>query len=250
MNKAGKKYLEHFNGTIRECEIFCSIARDSGLQRDAIAQLGKLIEELRGLKAKAVEAGDEDLANILLGCESVANCISAEIAMWLLLKEEKPDEAWDQLVTAQMAAADAARAHKGFEHLEAQAQRLHEVEQLVFPPQVFVSTGLIVRHQECSVCGKEYGECDHLAGKPYMGQFCSFIAKDIEPDHVALVKNPADKRCRIMQFRVDGGERNRMTWKVQPTQEETPSRSASNEPLKATARLLRSGQTQGMRRYK
>jgi len=77
--------------------------------------------------------------------------------MWILLKEEKPDEAWDKLVSAQMAAADAVRAHMGFAHLETQAQRLEEIERLVFPRQVFVSAGIIVQHQECSICGNEYG---------------------------------------------------------------------------------------------
>jgi hypothetical protein len=171
--------------------------------------------ELRDEKRAAVAAQNEDLANLLLGYQCVATCLHAEITMWLLLKSEKPDEAWDSLVSAQMAAADAARAHPGFHHVTHQAERLEAIEKLVFPPQVFVSAGAIVRRQECSICGGEYGECGHLIGKPYWGEFCYILAKDIEFDHAAIVANPADKRCRILRFSVEGGERNRMSWKIE-----------------------------------
>jgi hypothetical protein len=112
---------------------------------------------------------------------------------------------------------------------------------------------MIVRHQECSICGSEYGDCDHLAGKPYWGKFCYIIAKDFEPHHIAVVRNPADKRCRIMGFSVDNGERNRMTWKVGPPQFEQGNeqgssgesqQSSESEPdkngLLSTARLIHS----------
>jgi hypothetical protein len=228
------------------------MTRDSGIQKDACTKLQTLVADCRTLKSEAVAAGDEDFANLLLGFECVASCLSEELAMWILLKEEKPDEAWDSLCSAQMAAANAARAHNGFAHLETHAQRLEEIERLVFPPQVFVSAGIIVRHQECSICGSEYGDCEHLAGKPYWGKFCCIIAKDIEANHIAVVKNPADKRCRIVHFTVEGGERNRMTWKVEPIQPEKSSESTPSaefqpkgevvprESRQATARLMHS----------
>lgn len=30
------------------------------------------------------------------------------------------------------------------------------------------------------------------------------------------VKEPANKKCRIVEFAVEGGKRNRMTWRVEP----------------------------------
>ncbi|MDD3381663.1 MAG: hypothetical protein PHD68_10735, partial [Rugosibacter sp.] len=68
---------------------------------------------------------------------------------------------------------------------------------------------------ECSICGGDYDDCDHLIGRPYMGRFCYIIARDISLDHVAIVKEPADKRCRVERFNVDGGVRNRMTWRIE-----------------------------------
>lgn len=242
-----------YNSIIEDCENFCFITRDSGLQKDACVKLQTLLADCLTLKSEAIADTDEDFANLLLGFECVANCLHSELEMWILLKEEKPDEAWDKLVSAQMAASDAARAHKGFAHLESHAQRLEEIEKLVFPSQVFVSVGMIVRHQECSICGSEYGDCDHLIGKPYFGKFCHIIAGDCEINHVAIVKNPADKRCRIMRFSVDDGERNRMTWKVEPPQFEQGNESAPSGEvqrtsecapertgLRATARLMHS----------
>jgi len=218
MNDAAEEdHIKRFNSVIDECQIFCSITRDSGLQRVACANLETLLNDCGDLKSEAIASGNEDFANLLLGFECIATCLLSEIKMWLLLKAEEPDAAWDRLITAPMAATAAVRAHNGFAHLGKYAEHLEMVEKVVFPPQVFISSGLIVRHQECSICGSEYGECEHLAGKPYWGQFCSIVAKDIEANHVAIVENPADKRCRIVHYTADGGERNRMTWKIEPT---------------------------------
>lgn len=205
-----------FNHTVQSVENLLSIARAGELQREALTLLTSALVGIRSEKAVVVSRGEEDYANLLLGCECVGAALGAELKMWLLLKEEKPDEAWNELVTAQMASVDAVRAHKGFVHLEHHVQRLEAVENLVFPPQVFISSGMLVGYQECSICGGDYDECDHLIGKPYMGKFCCIIARDISLDHVAIVKEPADKRCRVEKFSVEGGVRNRMTWRVEP----------------------------------
>jgi len=229
--------IERYNAFIRECEIFIFCPRDSDLQKETCSKLQTFLTELQNEKRAAVTAQDEDLANMLLGYERVATCLHAEITMWLLLKSQEPDGAWDNLVSAQMAAADAARAHPGFHHLLQRAERLEAIEQLVFPPKVFVSAGLIVRRQECSICAAEYGDCAHLIGRPYWGEFCYIIPRDIEVDHVALVTSPADKRCRILHFASGGGERNRMTWKINRPEGDMGSRTDEPdvEQLHATA---------------
>jgi hypothetical protein len=212
-------FLTSFNERIKEVEVFLSIVRASELQEAACKKLGELLKEIAAEKVMAIKDKNEDYANLLLGCECVAHALIAELRMWLLLKEEKPDAAWDQLVDAQMSSVSASQAHDGFLHLEQHYKKLLAIEHLVFPPQVFVSSGFIVRHQECSICGAEYGECQHLVGKPYMGKFCHIIARDIELDHVSIVEHPADKRCRVQQFDAEGGTRNRMTWRVEAKKE-------------------------------
>lgn len=218
MNK--DDFIPIFNENIEDCENYLCITRAPELQREACSKL----EVLRGLISSemqlAIEGNDEDYANLLLGCQCVASAVGAEIRMWLMLKDDKPDDAWDQLVTAQMATVDAVRAHDAFQHLERNSGRLEAIERLVFPPQVFFSSGMLVRSQECSICGQEYEDCDHLIGKPYMGKFCYIIARDIDLDHVSIVKQPADKRCRAIQFSDGNGTRNKMTWRLDPPSNE------------------------------
>lgn len=216
MNNSLPPFVSSFNEQIKEAEVFLSIARDSDLQQQAVEKLIAVGSSIVEEKERAIKDGIQDYANLLLGCECVTSALIAELKMWLLLKEGKPDAAWDELVTAQMASVDAVRAHPGFSHLSEHNRRLEAIEALVFPPQVFISSGMIVGKQECSICGEEYGDCDHLVGKPYMGKFCYIIAKDLSLDHVAIVEHPADKRCRVQHFNVDGGSRNRMTWKIEP----------------------------------
>ena len=225
-------FLTEFNEAVKETEVFLSIARASELQQAALEALEQLIPKIAKEKARAVKDKNEDYANMLLGCECVAAALIAELKMWILLKQEEPDAAWDQLVSAQNASSAAARAHDGFSHLAIYHQRLESIEQLVFPSQVFLSVGIIVKRLECSICGCEYEDCEHLIGKPYMGQFCSVIIHKAELEEVSIVEKPADKRCRIQHFSTEGGSRNRMTWRIEKDGE------SSCEPGKARGRLM------------
>jgi hypothetical protein len=135
--------------------------------------------------------------------------------MWLLLKGDKPDEAWTNLVTAQMAFADAIKAHPNFDHLQEQVERLDSIERLIFPPQAYLSMGTTVLQKICSICQNNYEECDHISGRPYWGELCHTILRHIEVNHVAIVTDPANKLCRAIHFDVPGGYRNTMTWKVE-----------------------------------
>ena len=215
MNNNLPSFVEEFNEAIREAEVFLSIARCSELQRGAIELLKEFLSRIFNLKSKAIAENDENLANLLLGYECIFDTLIAELEMWILLKQDDPDMAWDKLVAAQMSSIAAVRAHAGFNHLVQRYQRLEAIEQLVFPSQVFLSSGVIIKHQECSICGGEYEDCEHLKGKPYMGKFCYVIVQDVEFNHVAIVDNPADKICRITNFEVEGGIRNRMSWRIE-----------------------------------
>jgi hypothetical protein len=210
------KEIEIFNASVEGKANLSYIVRDSDLQRDALAELSALAAQVEDWKKRAISAQDENCANLFLGCECVIEALSAELDLWLQLKDGQPDGAWSSLVNAQMATRDAVRAHEGFSHLEARAARLVNIERVIFPDQVFLSAGLIVRRQECSICNAEYGDCPHLVGMPYMGEFCRCILHDIEADHIAMVKEPANKQCRIVYFNSEGGKRNRMTWRVEP----------------------------------
>ena len=221
MNNCLPNFIIEFNERIKESEIFLSIARDSELQQEACENLEGVLSEIAQEKKIAVENNNEDYANLLLGCECVAKSLHHELKMWLLLKQEKPEEAWDHLVGAQMKATSAVKADAGFRHVEHHRHRLETIEKIVFPPQTFVSLGIIVHEQECSICSEDYDECEHFVGKPYMGEFCHVIIKHVSADHLSIVETPADKRHRVTAFDVAGRARNKMTWKIKENTENT-----------------------------
>jgi hypothetical protein len=203
------------------CVNLSCITRNTDLQKDALGRLTAFMQFNEKIKRDAVAGGDEDFANYCLGLDRVATALHAEISMWPALKADRPDDAWTKLVTAETAYAEAIGARENFEPMQDQIERLDEVERVVFPPQVYLSVGTVVRSKICSICSQEYEECDHISGKPYWGELCYTILRDVVPNHVAIVTEPANKMCRVVYFDVEGGRRNRMTWRIEPKPENT-----------------------------
>lgn len=221
--------IEKFNEQANEAACLVFLARDSGLQRTCVENLEaaqSLIDEAR---REAATEGDADAANFLLGLQCAAHAFGSELQVYLLLKDGKPEEAWDALIDAQDAFAAALRADPRLKHLEPAASRARELEAYLFPPQMFLSAGMIVRKQLCSICREDYSSCDHLAGLPYCGEFCTVQLAEVEGDHVAIVDEPANRRCRVTSFSVPGGTRNRMTWVITPGEPTQPRNNAMPE---------------------
>ena len=217
MTRAQAEFIEGFNAALDQRCTYRFITRNSELQRTACAELDEIRTLVSEEKARAVVGQDERFANVLLGCEALVGACIAEIKMYVLLKEDKPDAAWTELVTAQAAFEAALRADPGFaENTARQLQRLQHIERLVFPPQAFLSTGWIVKEEICSICNSDYADCEHVKGRPYMGQFCVVHLRGLEANHVALVDEPASKHCRLTHKQVSGGRENRMSLLVEP----------------------------------
>ena len=211
MTNEQNRFVLSVNETIRECERFLFVTRCSDLQRRALDAINQNLEDLSKVKVRAIEKGDEVYANVLLGMECVTVAIASELRMYLALKAEDPDAAWNHLVDAQNALAAACRVDEGFKHCRIRWEKLRAFEKVVFPFQVFMSVGTIVKKLVCSICGGDYDQCQHLAGLPYMGKLCGWIATSADLDHIAIVDEPADRRCRVMTFRSGGLEYNCMT---------------------------------------
>lgn len=227
MTEKFSERIEEFDELVHEALVLLSIARDSDLQRATITKLSECLATLGASKQEAIAQKNEDRANLVLGMECLAKALLAELSMWLLLKAEKPELAWENLVKAQGETSHAIRAHQTFADLENHAKHLDAIEKVVFPPQIFLSAGLIVAKQICSICGQDYEDCPHLVGLPYWGEFCFRRLESVVADHVAIVNDPANKLCRMTHFSVEGGRRNRMTWRVEaaePNQEHVDGR--------------------------
>lgn len=201
------QFQDRMNNVLREHQRLCFMTRAKELQVSACKELTALKAEAGGVKKEAVEIGDEDAANALLAFENVVQTVLSELEMWIALKEDNPDKAWHSLIDSQMAALHAVRAHPIAHHMTEYLTRLEAVERLLFPPQVFVSLGMIFGDAECSICGRRYGDCEHIIGRPYMGEFCGRIIKDVTFTEVSLVDDPVDKHCIVQTF-----SRNGKTW--------------------------------------
>ncbi|MGA2163194.1 MAG: hypothetical protein ABSH36_01850 [Solirubrobacteraceae bacterium] len=191
--------------------------RSLALQRDAADAYDGLVQEAARLKAKVVERGDEDSAARLLCGECVAGALMSTLRLWIAFKEGDMSTAWNRTVDAQVAWTGALRAHP----IGAQFRRLavvpFQVEHVLFPHIAFMSTGMIVRKSECTICGETPGECDHIRGHVYGGKFAGILVTEAEPREVSIVDVPADKRCRVEQITSDDVTRDALTWEVLKT---------------------------------
>ena len=217
MNKEIELFSKEFNEVIRECEKFCFMSRDKKFQQDAIKKLATLKHRAASLKKRMITLKDENSANCMLSLENLIDAMINELKMWIVLKENNPDKAWDLLINAQYAIRTSAQAHGIALELNAEgyANKLHLIEKLLFPFQMFFSPGFVIERAECSICGKEYGECEHIVGKAYMGKMCHRkITKIKEIEEISIVEEPANKQARILQFTDDNGiTRDFMTWR-------------------------------------
>lgn len=209
------KIVQSFNKLTEEAQTMTFATRDLGLQKDARKKLLRFRNRIKKWKDKFAQARESDMANRFLSIELTNLSLIAELTMWIDLKENRPEKAWDSLIEAEEWASAAMRAHPCGYHLEHNLRKLHMIERIVFPPQTFVSVGAVVRNEECSICGEAYRDCEHIAGRAYMGELCSVICRGVEPREVSIVDDPADKRCRVTHFSEAGGRRNKMTWRLE-----------------------------------
>ncbi|EAA7596743.1 hypothetical protein H1385_003157 [Salmonella enterica] len=219
MKMTFEEVINFFNNGIKEAEIFLCLARSSQLQLEQCLALDLLLYTATRIKHEEVHRGKEDNANLFLGFECAIGAVRSELMMWILLKLDMPNEAWDQLVAAQMGCLDASRAHRGFAHCEQRREVLEQLEDKIFPPQVFISAGFVSDRLDCSICGERYSQCEHLRGKPYMGQFCEVIHRNLRGDHVALVEAPEDKRCRVVSVKIKDGYQDKLSMETTPFKE-------------------------------
>lgn len=214
MNKKVEIFRDRVYAVADAASRFCFMSRAKEFQLQYCQQLEGLKLDATSLKREMVKANDEDSANALLSFESMITALTSELKMWVALKEDDPRSAWDFLIDAQSAAQTAMQAHSVANHLVSSFQRLNQLEKLLFPPQVFFSPGMIIKHCECSICGSEYGECNHVVGRAYMGEMCVRIIKDVELEEISMVEEPANKRARILTISDGGVKRDFLTWKA------------------------------------
>ena len=152
MSREIDELIGEFERLTEDCAKFLFITRGKEFQQEAIEKLTALKQKISLFKEKAVESKNEDSANIALSLELFIGALIGELRMWIALKEDDPNKAWDYLVGAQLLVRNAAQAHRtAEERAESYANKLHLLEKLLFPPQIFFSPGFIQKEEECSI---------------------------------------------------------------------------------------------------
>ncbi len=228
MNDPLQALLEEFERIAHDSQGLAFLPRDTNLQKAAIDRIGTFLQVLGENRELAAREADERSANTILSMELALKTIGHQLEMWIAIKQDAPESAWDHLVDAQQAcdAAISVRRQLGADRevggLEYVLGALHMIEEIVFPPQAFCSYGGSVRSRECSICGREYDDCGHVRGRAYMGKLCHTILREVDLKEVSIVPYPANKRARVTHFSDGDKMRNRMTWRL----EEPPHRTA------------------------
>lgn len=207
--------LAKFSEVAEQAQTLTFVTRDQGLQSEAVDAIDGFLHVLANEKESRVAKGNEDHANLILGLQFACQSLRSELSMYLALKNDRPEDAWNHLVDAQVELGASLRAHESLRHVRNNLRKLLAIEKLMFPPQTFMSIGSVVHRERCSICQEEYSQCDHIVGRPYMGELCSIICEDIELREISLVEEPADKRARVVYFSDKGKKRNKMTWRLE-----------------------------------
>lgn len=214
-------FREELNIAIEDCRRFCFMSRAREFQLEKCNILQSFKETASSLKENAISENDEDSANAALSLEDTIDSTINELKMWIALKDDNPNLAWQYLIQAEAALRQATQAHPIASYLEKEALRLDQLEKLLFQPMVFLSPGMIIKDSECSICGERYGECSHIRGRAYMGEHCRRIIKDIVVEEVSFVESPANKNCRVTALTDDSGLlRDFLTWRLISSPEE------------------------------
>lgn len=166
-------------------------------------------EELAKLKAKAVELRDEAQSKDLWKLEKIIGAQVAYIRAFLLLKDRDYYAAWcefevcENTLKALLSHLDDEGERYGLPFIK----RMVTQWQSLFPYGLFSSPEILVKKQNCSICGEEISlrkRCDHKVGEIYRGMRCHLIIEEAEFLGLSLVHNPVQKYSVLFANDKDG----------------------------------------------
>lgn len=167
----------------------------------SISELSEKLDTVKKLKNIFQKRNDEKTANRLLLEELITEAEICFLRFSEAFVRSKFGRAWDEIHTSLNNYGFAIRVADqiGFESKEniAKFEKCKEIVEQ-FPQQWFMSTGILIKKVECSVCGKDIRECNHIKGRAYNGEHCCAIVRDMEIIDVSYTTNPLDPRCRAV----------------------------------------------------
>lgn len=197
--------INEFNDLIKDSQRKTFMTVGLEIQKEEIKVLRNYQDDLNKLKKEFVSRNLENEANLVFCIENTALSIEHELEMLINIKEDDMASAWGHLVNAQVTIAAVIRNHPfNGDSLDGYVRKLAAYEQLLFPAIMFSSVGGFIKQSSCSICNEEYGKCDHLRGKVYMGEMCCQNITEMDLEEVSMVENPANKHCRVLTIQVGG----------------------------------------------
>lgn len=143
----------------------------------------------------------DDVLNELYVLRSIPNILDCYLKFWKSITESRLKESWNHLQDC----LSCLRLLKRYSPRQSTSivnffeAQLVELEKL-YPYKMFASVGMLVESFRCSICGNDIDsfDCEHIRGELYRGRMAIAVATGIrELNHIALVSNPADKKCVI-----------------------------------------------------
>lgn len=197
--------IDEFNkiAFIAQRKAFIIIA--SEIQKEEIETIEAYRNSLFELKRKYVEHELNEEANLTFCLEQSLQSIQYELQMLINIKEDNMNEAWNNLVKAQVTYESVAR-NCPYESISANGymRKLEYYEKILFPGMMFASIGGIIKKSHCSICNESYNKCNHIKGKLYNGEMCVRMVTEMELEEVSLVDIPANKQCRVLTTTYNG----------------------------------------------
>ncbi len=159
---------------------------------------GEQRTDLAGVKASAVERGDQDLASAAWCLEQIAAAQEFYLMAFSQCRQRQFYAAWCELERGEVRLSWLRRHFLDPRHslgVEILCDRITRMQAL-FPYRVFLSPGLLVKRMRCSICGEIIRlrrSCGHRRFSLYDGEMCGRILEDVEPLEVSLVERPVQK---------------------------------------------------------
>ena len=206
-----KVFLENPNLLINEFNEMAAIAQRKAfvtvgieIQKKEIETIINYRSELKELKNQFVEKNLEKESNLIYCLENSLLAVQYELQMLVNIKEDKMNEAWGNLVNAQVIYGTVVRnCPFELESTNRYVERLEAYEKLLFPKMFFSSVGGIIKKSNCSICKESYGKCNHIKGRLYYGELCVREITEMELEEVSLVDVPANKHCVMLQTTIN-----------------------------------------------
>ncbi|MCT8090482.1 MULTISPECIES: hypothetical protein [unclassified Acinetobacter] len=189
---------------IDELQIYNNFTVSLSFKKLAIEDCIYFIKYIKNMKYQAIKRSHSYEADQLFHMQCLLNSLLSSLKIWIFLEEKDYKKAWDSLIDAQeyLIVAKKINHYDGLINLE---KHLESIEKSIFPQRkIYLSAAFTSSIGYCSICNREFFECDHVENNIYCGQLCLRIkVENIKANHVALVENPADRRCIVTSYGKD-----------------------------------------------